>query len=99
MLALGAGIAVVGVLGVRDRITYALGGWTRDAATPESWRRTHLTIGRWLIVAGAVAVGTGLIALAVPQDRVGPVVVAGSIVLLVPTVLGLVRGLGQLERR
>jgi hypothetical protein len=99
MLALGLGVAVVGILGVRHRIAYALGGWTREAATPESWRQAHHTIGVWLVAAGAVACASGVVALVVPSGSIGAAVVVGSIIMLVPTTVGLVRGLGRLERR
>lgn len=99
LIGLGVPVGVVGWLGVRRRITYALGGWTRDTATPESWDRAHRRIGLAFMVAGGVAIVAGVVAFVAPADRVGPVVVVGSAAMLVPTVVGVVRGVGRLEQR
>ena len=76
-----------------------LGGWTKLISTPESWADAHVTIGTSFMWAGVVAGLTGLVALVVPLGAIGPIVVAGSVVLLVPVVVGVVIGTGRLRRR
>ncbi len=90
MLVLGGGLSLLGRLGRRGRLEYSLGGWTKDTTTPTSWVDAHRTIGGWLIVAGVVA-------LLVAPGGVGPVVVGGSVLLLVPVIIGVVAGTGRLR--
>ena len=99
MLLVGISTFLVGRLGRNGRLDYLLGGWTKDTATPESWTDAHVTIGTSFMAAGVVGCLTGLVALVVPLGAIGPVVVTGSIVLLVPVVLGVVIGTGRLRRR
>jgi hypothetical protein len=51
------------------------------------------------MVAGAIAVGCGLLTLFLPVDTIGPVVVAGSIAMLVPVVIGVVAGTNRSQPR
>jgi len=99
MSALGTGTVVVGWLGRRHRLDYSLGGWTRQTASSESWADAHARIGTGFIVAGVVAVVSGLVAMLVPTGGIGPVVVTGSIVMLVPVVVGVVAGTNRLQPR
>ena len=99
MLLVGIGTFVVGHLGRNGRLDYVLGGWTKQTATPESWTVAHVTIGTAFMAAGVIAGLAGLLALVVPLGAIGPVVVTGSIVLLVPVVVGVVIGTGRLRRR
>jgi hypothetical protein len=99
MLLVGIGTFLVGYLGRGGRLDYVLGGWTEQTTTPESWADAHVTIGTSFMLAGVVAGLTGLVALVVPLGAIGPVVVAGSVVPLVPVVVGVVIGTGRLRRR
>ncbi len=95
---LGVAMFVVGVSARRGRLQLALGGWTRDSASPASWASAHVTIGTWLKVAGAVALASSGAVLISPAAWAGPWVVAGSTVLLAAVVVGVARGTSRLER-
>jgi hypothetical protein len=99
MSALGIATLIVGWLGRRQRLDYSLGGWTRQTASPESWADAHARIGAGFMVAGAIAILGGLVAVSVPTGGIGPVVVTGSIVMLVPVVTGIVVGTNRLQQR
>ena len=72
MLVLGVGTLIIGWLGRRHRLDYALGGWSKQMASTESWADAHLTIGSWFMVAGAIALLCGLLTLFAPIDSIGP---------------------------
>ena len=95
---LGALLPAVGWLGRTGRVDFALGGWTRESASPESWRAAHVVIGTWFMRAAGLAVTTALTAMLVPVDSIGPVVVVGSAAMLGPVVMGVASGSGKLVR-
>lgn len=99
MLVLGIAILIVGRLGRQGRLDYSLGGWTKQSASAESWAVAHRMIGTGFMVAGVVAGVSGLVALVVSVDAIGPVVLAGSILMLVPAVIGVVAGTNRLQPR
>lgn len=99
LASLGTALLTVGVLGWRGRIDFALGGWSRDQASPESWRAAHLAIGRSLCVAGAIAL-VGVVAVVMTRSAwAGPLVVGFSVALLVPVVIGAAYGASRVEAR
>lgn len=96
---LGVGVLVVGVLGMRGSLQYALGHWTPETATVAGWSRAHRTIGGWFGAGGLVAFAGAAAVLAGSDRSAGPIVVIGSIAMLVPVVVGVSSGLRRLERR
>lgn len=98
MSALGTAMVVVGVLARRGRLQLALGGWTRESASPESWVAAHVAIGSWLTSAGGVALLSAAAVVVSPRDWAGPWVVTSSVVLLVVVVIGVALGTNRLER-
>ena len=97
MLAIGVGTMIVGRASRRRRLDLAMGGWSRETSTPESWADAHRVIGAWLMSSGAIAILVGLLVLVVPTDAVGPVAGSGAIVMLVPVVAGVVIGTGRIR--
>ncbi len=93
---LGVAILGVGVSARRGRLQLALGGWTRDSASPARWTSAHVAIGTWLMVASTVASTVALASsgavLISPAAWARPWVVAGSVVLLAAAVVGVARG-------
>lgn len=94
---LGVALLGVGVAARRGRLQLALGGWTRDSTSPESWAAAHVAIGSSFAAAGGVALlGAGAIVFS-PGSWAGPLAVGGSVVLLVVVVVGVARGTNRLE--
>jgi hypothetical protein len=99
MALLGGGLVAVGMLGRRGRVDFALGGWTPDTASPDSWAAAHATIGAWFVAAGLVAAASAVAIVLSPSTWTGPLVVGGSVLLLVLVVVGVVRGTNRLRAR
>jgi hypothetical protein len=78
-------------------VELALGGWTRDTASPASWDAAHGTVGSWFVAGGAVAVATAVTVAVAPEAWAGPLVGGGSVVLLLVVVVGVARGTNRLE--
>jgi hypothetical protein len=97
MLAIGVGTMLVGHAARHRRIDLAMGAWSKETATPESWADAHRVIGAWLMAGGAIAVLVGVLVLVVPTAAVGPVAGLGAIVMLVPVVVGVVIGTGRIR--
>ena len=97
MAVLGVALLGVGVSARRGRLQLALGGWTRDSASPESWVAAHLAIGSSFAAAGGVALLSAGAVLVSPGSWAGPLAGGGAVVLLVVVVVGVARGMNRLE--
>jgi hypothetical protein len=93
---MGAAVAALGSAARNGRIDLALGGYTRDTTSADSWRRAHERIGTWLAASGWSAVAAGIVA-AVVTDVAGWVAAAGLAALVILPLVGTALGVRELR--
>ncbi len=95
---LGLALVTVGLLARHGRLQLALGGWTRDTASPSGWAAAHRVIGTWFAVAGGVALVCALALSVTPSGWTGAWLGVGLPLMLVIVVVGVVRGTNRVDR-